>query len=312
MKYLSSSKSVAVLGVLALGIIGAGLWKGPQIVNFAGYLLFDGPYLSRTLTSKVMILTPGRSEWDAIISDKSTDTRIWHPIEIDHKLNSRLTVSYTVDEFSNLENFIRGFNKILSVNVAKSKQPSHNTVVQIVDLVHRAYRNAQSQEKLPDYSVFGRGPYRAENHIFQLVNRKCACGTVAEATISLLRKIGLKTRLMGMANDPQTIQFNHVFREYFSPEFEKWVMLDPMINAIPEANGIPLSSFEMINRPATRARLNELWNKDGSYDDWNTNGVYTDKKTVFFSSSGPFLTRYLHSPNPRIREKLLANKDIYF
>jgi len=83
-------------------------------------------------------------------------------------------------------------------------------------------------------------------------------------------------------------------------------MLEPMLNAIPEDQGIRLSAFEMIASDRARQQINDLWQAHGEYRDALGEAVYTTDRTLFFNRSGPLKTTYRFSADRAVREKLMA------
>ncbi|MDG2034554.1 MAG: transglutaminase-like domain-containing protein [Rhodospirillales bacterium] len=295
-----------IIGLLIL-ITFAGIvaWKGLSIVRFANFIFFDGPYLSRTLSEKFVIVESGTETWGKIISDSNIDTQIWHPVILSEKIQTRLTANFSEDEIERLSQFLSSYKSLITKNKFSKTLSLDLMVSQIVQLIYSQYSENESSAKRPDFSVFAEPPYRAENHLFQLVNRKTGCGTVAEATIALLRNAGIKTRLMGLTGNPEKITFGHVFVEYYSPEFKKWVMLDPMINSIPKRNGIPISTFETLKDTKARSQLNKIWGEKSARFGGSLpsiyNRLYTEESISFFYTSGPFQSVYLYAPNEEIR-----------
>ena len=158
--------------------------------------------------------------------------------------------------------------------------------------------------KADENDIFADLDHHSEYFIWYLANRRTACGTVAEATLALLRKAGFKTRLFGIANSYRNIVYNHVFLEYYSDDQKKWVMMDPMINAIPRSSNRDLSVLEMLADRTARERMNTLWWKLGDYKDQFGSKVYRPDRVVFFNNAGALKKTYYFTPDEKISLEL--------
>ena len=205
-----------------------------------------------------------------------------------------------------LEAFNNQF-QLLKDHFSTSKMAKSDALVRaIVSLVNERY--LKNKGKLLTSVIHGKlkWPFHAENHVINLVARRTACGTTAEATLVLLRDVGFRTRLMGISSSPKKVIFNHVFLEYYSIENEKWVMIDPMINIVLSEKTQALSTFEMLQRGDVRARLNKKWTESKESSEIDTaRGFYTKDTISFFSNHfGPLLKTFYFVVNPMVRTKL--------
>ncbi|NQV56415.1 MAG: hypothetical protein HQ503_11200 [Rhodospirillales bacterium] len=95
-----------------------------------------------------------------------------------------------------------------------------------------------------------------------------------------------------------------MFLEYYSEEQEKWVMMDPMVNAIPRSSGRDLSVLEMLVEKDSRRRMNDRWWKLGEYKDQFGSQVYRSDRVVFFHNAGPWKKTYYFTPDKNIRSTI--------
>ena len=70
--------------------------------------------------------------------------------------------------------------------------------------------------------------------------------------------MGLSTRLLRIASKPSSIVANHVFLEYYSSDYKKWVMVDVMENFTPIFKNEPLSAFEYFSYEIRRKYMKNL------------------------------------------------------
>lgn len=299
----SGKIAIAIAVILMTGIATVFALKPDASLRLANYLFFDGPYSSRTLSNKVTVIGPEDALTSSLIHNASFEDRHWFRIKIARFFETRMATAEP-EQHAAFSKFRSRYRRILAKNTHDSDQLATSILSLVYDNYHRNQINPQIISGEDRAAIHKDHDYHAEYHLWYLVNRQTACGTTAEATLALLREAGLKTRLVGLAYDPDNISYNHVFLEYYSENLQKWVMMEPMLNAIPEYKSIPQSAFEMISNKTARKRVNDLWKAHGEYRYALGEAVYKSDRTLFFNQSGPLQTSYRFNADASIREKL--------
>ena len=275
--------------------------RGGTLANVVNYLLFDGPYLSRTIYYSAVALNPSSSDLLEIISKPDYEDRHWFRLDISGAIGALKAIG-NVDPklIENMQIFSTDFQSIKDQFQGPNTSQSDDLANAIVALVNRYYlqhKNAPGNNNARELLTW---PFHAENHLINVASTGTACGTTAEATLALLRDAGFKTRLLGISNFPKRMVFNHVFLEYYSFKNKKWVMVDPMINAIAKDGGRLLSTFEMLQNKKTRNVFNHKWAQNGEYAKIaDNNEVYRPQTIAFFSNQfGPIMSTYYFAVDP--------------
>jgi len=307
---MSRSIKLVLLLTVSLVVLSAGsafIIKRDAAINIFAYLFFDGPYTSRTIRHDKIVLEPQTDLYNSVVFNPDFEDPHWFSINL-NSLKSKLQGKEKSIEIRNFVSFIDDYNTLLSKELKASSGLSDSLAEGMMSLVNAQFRrnrdNKRQISSADEGKIFADPQHHSEYFIWYLVNRKTACGTVGEATLALMRKAGFKTRLLGIANDPKSIVYNHVFLEYYSEEQDKWVMMDPMINAIPRSSDQSLSVLEMLGDEKSRSRMNDMWWKLGDYEGLFGPQVYRSDRVVFFNNAGPWKKTYYFTVDDKIRSTL--------
>jgi len=275
--------------------------RGGTLGNVANYLLFDGPYLSRTIDYSAVALNSDSSELSKIVSETDYEDRHWFRLDLPGAIDALKAIDNIDGKvIGNLQSFSEEFQSIKQRFGDQGTSPSDDLAGAIVALVNRYYILHKNSPGNYNTRELLNWPFHAENHLINVVSTGTACGTTGEATLALLRDAGFKTRLMGISDTPKRIVFNHVFLEYYSSKHQKWVMVDPMINTIAKDGNRLLSTFEMLQNKKVRSVFNKKWAQNGEYADIaGDNGLYRSQTIAFFSNQfGPIMSTYYFAVDP--------------
>tara|TARA_Y100001934_G_C12349751_1_gene774698 strand:+ start:488 stop:982 length:495 start_codon:yes stop_codon:yes gene_type:complete len=135
-----------------------------------------------------------------------------------------------------------------------------------------------------------------ENFLLGVASRRTYCGTASEATVALLRDMGLSTRLLRIASKPSSLVANHVFLEYYSSNYKKWVMVDVMENFTPIFKNEPLSAFEYFAIRNKEKVHEESDVESYRFDRWNN--------IIWFYKNGPLKEVYYFVNDQKVRDEL--------
>lgn len=146
-----------------------------------------------------------------------------------------------------------GERKALTALVSEAEKVGAD-VPGLLALVHRAH--ARNRGKAPALAVGAPG-----DALFNLANRRTACGDVATALSVLLNRAGLRSRIVMLARDPMGVgRSDHVAVEAFVPELGRWVLLEGMLGAGPVPGGLSerpsLGLIDALADPAASRALN--------------------------------------------------------
>jgi hypothetical protein len=283
-------KTISLLCVAGFAI--AAFAKRDAVFGAVDYLFFDGPYLSRTISYSASVIEPKSDQFEKIVNDEKFDDPLWYRIDLVGAINA-INGNPAIDPRvkRRFEQFAKEYQAIKTTYQEKREISAFETVRILVGLVNKSYAFHKSRNEKDNLRRLLDWPYHAENHLINLASTTTACGTIAEATIALLRDMGFRTGMLGISETTQSIVFNHVFLEYYSKTHGKWVMLDPMINTIAGTSDRLLSTIEMLQSDQARRTLNDRWRKNGEYasKDNPDRDVYRSDYVVFFSRDrGPF------------------------
>lgn len=255
-----------------------------HIVNLYYYTFHHGPYINRVFYTQRIIIKPQSADdsfYRKLITDSDYDDRRWGTADFNRPFEEQLTINYAPTGMKNYKKFIANFKKEFSNDKNKLSD-------EIVDRLKRfIHLNWQKIRKSPEFDPdnvieeIKNKPERNRNPediIYWFVNYKCACGTISETAVALLRELGFKTRLMRISKEQNKELANHVFLEYYSVESKKWVMFDAMENFIPKLDGKLLSSLEFFLSP----RQEDLFKRNKQlypYSNWAAE--------IWFEINGP-------------------------
>ena len=209
---------LAAAFVMVVGLVG--FLKKHNFINFYEYVVQDGPYINRVFIVKDIILIPGSERYrDIIVNSKYDDDRGLY-LNFEREWKSRIKIKFNKNDVLKYKNLINLYNKIKN----NPNQSEFSAVVSIRSLIYRHMLNNRFEKPL-DTDFLSRLPEKErfpENFLLGVASRRTYCGTASEATVALLRDMGLSTRLLRIASKPSSIVANHVFLEYYSSNYKKW------------------------------------------------------------------------------------------
>ena len=242
-----------------------------------------------------IIVTPGTAQHHDLISNvKFKDDRGLLPA-LEEDLNNRLRVSFSNQDIQKYRRFIGSFLRIKN----QKNTTDFETVQSIRQLVHGYFLknknsiavDSKGLSSVPEWERF------PENFLVSVASRATACGTISEATVALLRSVGYATRLIRIAYQASNVEAKHVFLEYYSRSFKKWIMVDAMEDFTPFYDHKPLSAFEYF----------ALHDKQKVYQDTGVDGYSHDmwENIIWFNKNGPFKKIFYFANTVDVRKALL-------
>ncbi len=290
-----SARLAKVILLTAFSLVAvAVVMQRQRVANLYRFVVFDEPYINRTLNTSRRVVSQTDAVFDQIARNADFDDRRGHIPAFDLPLSEQVSLTPTATGLAAYKGFLERYSAI--IDTAPGKYPSDQRAFDIMGLVNGYYRANLSNKRTVADSVFANEKdYRAEDFVYYLVNAQTACGTVGEATVALMRNAGFKARLLRFSRDWKPVTANHIFPEFYSAEQSRWVMLDPMINASPKNASGGLSAMEMMADPTARETMNRIWNGGMKY---------TDDGIVWFDRKGPLTDIYYFSDDPATRTKL--------
>lgn len=256
----------------------------------------DGPYLSRTFALKNFVVAPGDPEVDKLITNPEFSDHRGRRTDFRKPLAEQLLLPLSDEETQRYRQFLDGYLAILDRHDGLDDRLAR----EITDYIYRQWRqNAGLPYK--DLSAWNNLPEQAqrfEDLAAYFVNSNSSCGTIGQTTSTLLRFAGFRTRTMLLSGQVPDVNAGHVFAEYYSPDLEKWVMVDAQQNFIPDNGHTLLSAFEFF----PLQDRSEVFRRAGirRYDN-DTDVV------LYFTQRGPVAERYMLAWKPEVWE-ILARK----
>jgi len=226
-----------------------------HITNLYEYTFHRAPYINRVFYTKLRVINPKNSKDDLykkLIMDKNYEDRRWGTANFKRPFEHQISINYAPTGMQNYISFIKEFSDKFSI---RKGELSDQVAEKIKKFVYYNWLKGQKSpefepdeviEEIMNKSEKDRNP---EDLIYWFVNYKCACGTISETSVALLRELGFRTRLLRMSKERNKQIANHVFLEYYSKDSKKWVMFDAMENLIPQRDGKLLSALEFFLNP---------------------------------------------------------------
>ncbi len=283
------------------------VYKFERFENFYYYTFHHGTYVNRTFKTNHHVFSKSDKLFKKIIFDKNFDDRRGHNPNFGLQVRDQITVSATELEIEKYKKFLEKYFRIIGFPRKHRKNMSDKVAFAVMNLAHQYYSTNKKNLNIKRRPRLGFGSeelnYRAEDHVFYVVNAQTACGDMGSALVALLRFAGFNVRLMRVSNEPHPIAASHVFLEFYSDEQRRWVMLDPQINFSPKDDKGNLSAFEMVNKDEIAKLAIDKWKESGEY----FGPVYDKNRVIWYSVGGPVMNIYYHAVDQKYREALKAH-----
>ena len=224
--------------------------------NLYEYTFHRAAYINRVIYTKHVVIDPTDSFYNQLIQDADLDDRRWGTANFDRPVTEQLSINYSPSGLKNYSTFMAEFfNKF-----SEEQNISDRLALKLNNFVHVNWlKNRGTPEFDPgEINQQQEKDRHPEDLIYYYVNYNCACGTISETSIALLRELGFRTRLMRVSIAPNKAIANHIFLEYYSNDSKKWVMFDAMYNLIPKRNGKLLSALEFFLDPKNEDKYKKL------------------------------------------------------
>jgi hypothetical protein len=281
------------LAGLAVLILAAVPGVRTSLQGYYAYFAESGPYLGSRI-AKVPVVVQDETLFQTLAGDaRYQDYRRRNP-DFSQPLEAQITAPHSAAEVTAYERFLAAHKADIKALAQPGKPLPDVLARKIIRRVHEAYAANQENPRQIDDGYLGTRNSRPEDFVFFLVNALTFCGTVGEATVALLRDAGFRARLAILSDSDRKLEVNHVFAEYYSDEKQHWVMVDPMVDFIPEIGGKYLSAFEFLRTPEAVAAANKAWNEQN----------YTSQSVMWFDRWGPIRYQYYYAADEAARGRL--------
>lgn len=224
------------------------IWSG-TVINES---LKESNKSVRTLYTKKSEILPNSPEFFSQIYNKNNENFSGRPFAYNLPNHQDIMVPSEQMGISSLHGLIKETKEFLYMK----KEPKPNRILEFFLSYH--LQNAKSQK--PSHELLAEIPsseHTIETNLYFFANNASACGDASIAASTLMRTFGYKTRLVLVSNSLDKLDANHVFFEYFSETFQKWIMIDIVTGFVPMKGGNYLSSFEFFQD------FNKFKNTDG-------------------------------------------------
>ena len=275
-------KAAALVALIFVGgvltLIAAGY--AHHMRNMIGYLFAHEPYINRVFVVERISVDPRSDLARTLIHDPDMDDRRWGTAAFDEPVERRITIPHSADERRGYEHFVALFKERF-----RGRARSDAMAEDLLAFVHGRHIANLSKPEF-DASAFEAKPEkdrRPEEVILSFANYRSACGTVSETAVALLRDLGFRTRLLRVSLEPGVEVANHVFVEYYAPDYGKWVMFDALTGFMPRRDGVPLSAIEFFSDPTPL---------DGVAGNEVTYSFYIEGAEIWWQKNGPIKTIY--------------------
>lgn len=259
--------------------------------QFGGFLFDGAPYLGPAATLRRIVVEAGDELFHRIASDPGFDDRRGHLPAFTRSPAAQLSLHPDAEGLARYTAALAAYEPLRMAG-----DRSDVLAGRIGSLVHALFQGNTKSERAVDDAVFAvERHYRAEDFAYFLASARTACGTVGEATVTLLRGAGFRARLVRIADNPAAVAASHVLAEYYSGQSKRWRLIDPMIDAVGAG-----SLFETLGDARAAAALNERWGSE----------VYGPAKVGWFDRRGPVMDIYYHCPAAEAAQVLRRHLDI--
>tara|TARA_B100000686_G_C16680837_1_gene911853 strand:- start:303 stop:1142 length:840 start_codon:yes stop_codon:yes gene_type:complete len=270
--------------------------KQHHVKNLYGYIFENGPYINRVFVTHHHVVSSDDPLFIRLVSDASFEDRRGNYPDFDQSLSRQLNLPSNRAERARYKQFIDRYRNI------SAKYNDRDLLARAINKLAFDQNEANKHGKPFDPTItdnLSEKDRRIEDVILGFANYYSSCGTISETIVALLRGIGFRTRLVRVAHKPDKIVANHVFVEYYSNNFKKWVMLDPLENFAPRERYIPLSAFEFFSTRDREAILRDSGIKSYPYA--------SETDILWFNRNGPIRDIFYYTWSRDVRRKLVAS-----
>ena len=279
--------------------------KYDRLINLYRYVIYDEPYVNRTFHFSYNILSINDPTFNKVRFNQELDDSRGHFPDFLLPHSKQLTVKTSDLGLTAYGSFLDRYHQITNSHEDPETNLPDKLAFQIMGLVNELYERNLKKMRLNLSDSFQSEPdYRAEDFVYYLVNERTGCGEVAESTVALLRGAGFKARLLRLSLQPNPVMANHAFPEFYSEEHERWIMLEPMINASPRGKENNISAMEMMAEPSFREDMNQLWKAATGDEPEDYDLEYPQSGVVWFNQKGPQTNMYYFSGSDQSSESL--------
>ena len=253
-----------------------------HLINLYEYTFLGGSYINRTFSFKEKYVKQGDELYKSLVNSLDTEDHRWGTANFSRPINQQINVPAKPEFLDAYSYFIKDFKDRF---YGERGTPSDSLAAKVNDFVHEQWKRNKSKSSY-DFSSFhalAEKDRHPEVLIYSLRNYSSACGTISETSVAFLRDLGFTTRLMRISHTPGEEIANHVFLEYYSPNWSKWVMFDAMVNFIPTRDGRPMSAFEFFSTPSAEDSFRQSGRR---YPNMKDGGE------IWFAQKGPIQTEY--------------------
>lgn len=251
MGIIMKKNKIFFFGLIILSVLVVSIFYSQyqhHLINLYEYSFKRAPYINRVFYTQRILINTEDKLYTQLIQDPEADDRRWGTANFNRPIEEQISLKTSPEGRKKYSSFMADFFRKFS---KKQLGQPDKLAQQVKDFVHLFWLN---QELAPEFDSTGwdqiaEKDKHPEDQIYHFVNFKCFCGTISETTVALLRELGFRTRLIRVSMQPNKEDSNHVFLEYYSDTSKKWVMLDAMLNFIPQRNGKLLSALEFFRNP---------------------------------------------------------------